>query len=639
MTDADCTALSLFDIVIISNSENTSRVILVITGVLFSLLLLFVLFCLHLARSVHYGASRKDILMTSSNAFSASSIPSFEQVRDQIASDYSIDHQRRMDMVSAINRLEKWFDMPLSMIPASAEFLRQRLKHFHHDQVGTTKRRVQNVKSLILRALRTVGLTTKLAPYMCPMTEVWRQLFDALPDRYTRTALSRFMRYCSKQGISPDEVDDAVVATFLEALEQESLIKDPKVHHQTVCRLWNKLAETVEGWPQVEFTVPSYEDRLYAINDGLIHPDLHLAIEAYLTSLEGKELFGSLKKPLRPVSIKAARGHIRRFLSALHLSGFDVISLRSLEDMVAFPVFKQSMEWFWKRNGDKTSKHIGEVAWSIRCIAVKHLECDDATTELYRKAMADLRVQHTGLSEKNAEALKQFDDPKVVHRLLNYPDDLFRLAEKAKGQKAALLAQAAVATLILIFAPMRIKNLNDLRIDQNLNWINDRLNIHIPAEQVKNSMVLDFALPPGPSNRVREYIDRYRSLFLPKANPYLFPGRKGGSKDTSAFRRQISNTLFKHTGIRLTPHQFRHVAAKLLLDARPGFYEVVRKLLGHKNLSTVYESYSGTETQAAINLYDDVILDRKRGLSGKVEANDDMPFLDPFNPFLKGQKR
>jgi integrase len=101
----------------------------------------------------------------------------------------------------------------------------------------------------------------------------------------------------------------------------------------------------------------------------------------------------------------------------------------------------------------------------------------------------------------------------------------------------------------------------------------------------------------------------------------------------------VTNTLFKHTGIRLTPHQFRHVAAKLLLDARPGHYEVVRKLLGHKNLSTVYESYSGTETQAAINLYDDVILERKRGLSGKVEANDDAPFLDPFNPFLKGNKR
>jgi integrase len=638
MNDTVWLTSSLITLYYLSNSENIVPVILVITCTLFSLLLVFGTILLHLADLVHYDASRKDILMTSSNAFSDPSIPSFEWVRNKIAADYSIPHQERSDLTSAINTLEKWSRLPLSMIPANGEFLRQIFKNFHHAQVGASKRRLQNVKSLLQKAMRNVGLSTKLATYMTPMTDVWRQLYDGLPDRYSRTALSRFMRYCSKQEILPDEVDDAVAVAFLEALEQESLIKDPKVHHQTVCRLWNKLAETVEGWPKVELTLPSFEDRLYGINDDLIHPDLHLAIEAYLTSLEGKELFGNLKKPLRPVSIKAARGHIRRFLSALHLSGFNVMSLRTLNDMVAFPVFKQSMEWFWKRNGDKTSKHIGEVAWAIRCIAVKHLNSDDATTELYRKAMASLRVQHTGLSKKNEEALKQFDDPKAVHRLLNYPDDLFVAAEKAKGQKAALLAQAAVATLILIFAPMRLKNLNGLRIDQNLNWINDRLNIHVPGEQVKNGMTLDFALPPGPSNRVREYIDRYRSLFLPKANPYLFPGRKG-PKDQSALRNQVTNTLFKHTGIRLTPHQFRHVAAKLLLDARPGHYEVVRKLLGHRNLSTVYESYSGTETQAAINLYDDVILDRKRGLSGKVEANDDIPFLDPFNPFLKGNKR
>jgi hypothetical protein len=34
-----------------------------------------------------------------------------------------------------------------------------------------------------------------------------------------------------------------------------------------------------------------------------------------------------------------------------------------------------------------------------------------------------------------------------------------------------------------------------------------------------------------------------------------------------------------------------------------------------------------------------VILDRKRGRSGKVAVNDDVPVLDPFTPFLKGSRR
>ncbi len=578
-------------------------------------------------------------LSTIENAFSDASIPSFEYVRDQIATDYNIPHQRRMDMVSGINRLELWFGMPLSMIPASAAFLRHKFKNFHPVQVGATERRVQNVRSLLLRAMRTVGLTTNLASYQSAMSDVWQALFDGLSGRYERTALSRFMRYCSKQGILPGEVNDAVSATYLGALEQESLVKYPKRDHQTVCRVWNSLVGNHDDWPQTILIVPNYEHRIYAVADDLIHPDLHDKINEYGQFLGGSELFGGLAKPFRPVSIKSTLGNIHRYLSALHHSGFNVWSLRSLEDMVTFAVFKQAMKWFWDRNGGQTSKHIGEVAWSVRCIAVKHLGCDDATKEEYQKAIATLRVQQVGLSEKNTASLAQFDDPKVVSRFLNYPDALFDIANKAGGQKSHLLAQAGAAALILMFAPMRIKNLGNLRIDQNLNWIDKRLHIQVPGHQVKNGMELNFALPHGPSDRIRDYIDRYRSMFQPKANPYLFPGRKGRPKDISALRKQITNTLFKHTGIRLTPHQFRHIAAKLLLDARPGHYEVVRKLLGHKNLSTVYESYSGTETQAAIDLYDEVILDRKRGRSGKEEIKKGKPYLDPFNPFMKESRR
>ena len=62
------------------------------------------------------------------NAFSDPAIPTLEQVRDRLATGYTIPHQRRMDMVSAINAIGKWLDLPLSIMPASAEFLRQKLK-------------------------------------------------------------------------------------------------------------------------------------------------------------------------------------------------------------------------------------------------------------------------------------------------------------------------------------------------------------------------------------------------------------------------------------------------------------------------------------------------------------------------------
>jgi len=52
-------SMSCILIVVICISENIRQLIFVITGVLFSLFLVFDLICLHESRFVHYIASRK----------------------------------------------------------------------------------------------------------------------------------------------------------------------------------------------------------------------------------------------------------------------------------------------------------------------------------------------------------------------------------------------------------------------------------------------------------------------------------------------------------------------------------------------------------------------------------------------------
>ena len=208
--------------------------------------------------------------MTSTNPFSDPNLPSLEWLRDEIASRYGIAHQRRMDMVSACNMAGRWFDLPLAMIPANAAFLRKRFKSFHHVHGDVSKRRVGNVRSLLLAAMREAGLSTKLAPYQSKLSPAWQKLYDLISDDYRRASLSRFMRYCSRNDIAPDAVCDAVASSYLEALEMESLIRHPRTNHQTLCRVWNQCADAIDGWPDLRLTVPRYEDRLYAISDELI---------------------------------------------------------------------------------------------------------------------------------------------------------------------------------------------------------------------------------------------------------------------------------------------------------------------------------------------------------------------------------
>ena len=137
------------------------------------------------------------------NAFADPNIPSLESARDQIAACTNIPRPSRMDMVSACNAVAKWFDLPLNAIPASTSFLKPKFNRLHPSHVGVSQRRIDNVRSLLLRAFRTVGIATNLQPCGCPMSPAWRKLFDQIEDRYLKTWLSRLIRFCSRQGIDP----------------------------------------------------------------------------------------------------------------------------------------------------------------------------------------------------------------------------------------------------------------------------------------------------------------------------------------------------------------------------------------------------------------------------------------------------
>ena len=61
-------------------------------------------------------------------------------------------------------------------------------------------------------------------------------------------------------------------------------------------------------------------------------------------------------------------------------------------------------------------------------------------------------------------------------------------------------------------------------------------------------------------------------------------------------------------------HLMRHLGAKLYLDENPGAYEVVRRVLAHKSMSTTINSYTGLETEAAVRHFDAVILGMRDGI-------------------------
>ena len=558
------------------------------------------------------------------NAFARPGSLSLAEMRNRIASDYGIETQRRRDLVSALETFGEWCDRPLDLIPAEMGFIRKVCESLHPVHLNVSTRRIQNVRSLIKAAFRLVGVSTQLPPRTTALACEYEKLWDMLKgDRYARTSLSSLFRYCSAKGIAPQKINDQVTTDYLVALETESLIKDPRTHHQIACKVWNTKSKQHRdtGWPDIELNVPRYETRLYGINDDLFSDGIKADIDAYLAHLSGKDLFNSIAVPLKPNSISSAAGHIRRYLSGLHYAGVDLTTLKSLDEAVKPEMFKRAMRWHFDRNGQKASKHISEIAWTIRCYAVKYRSADQATITFFANAVTQLRIKHEGLSPKNRKAMGQFDEANQVTRYVNSPSSLWGRAEALKDdakdskipQQALLMVQAAIAIEIMMFAPMRLHNLATIRLDQHINRFKGRIHLHFEANEVKNDLALDFVLPELTSKRIDRYIKDWRHSAGHDGNPYLFPGRNQKPKDQSALRQQMGDKLFMVTGIKLTPHQFRHTAAKLFLDKYPGQYEVVRKVLGHKSLSTTYSHYAGAETKAALAHFDDAIVSLMNG--------------------------
>jgi integrase len=131
----------------------------------------------------------------------------------------------------------------------------------------------------------------------------------------------------------------------------------------------------------------------------------------------------------------------------------------------------------------------------------------------------------------------------------------------------------------------------------------------IPPEDVKNDQPLEYPLPKVVSEMLGLYLAVFRPRLCRCDSPWLFPGEFDGHKTKGTLSGQIIETITKELGIRVSPHQFRHLAAAFILEKDPANYEFVRRVLGHKNLQTTIKFYIGLETLEAVRKFSAMALE------------------------------
>jgi integrase len=180
--------------------------------------------------------------------------------------------------------------------------------------------------------------------------------------------------------------------------------------------------------------------------------------------------------------------------------------------------------------------------------------------------------------------------------------------------KAAVNAAIATAIAILTIAPVRLGNLIQIQLGENLikpGGADGPYWLVFPSSDVKNRVQLQHKLLPQVGEIIDEYINDFRPILLRGSNSaWLFPDEAGGVKNSRTLSLQITDRILKATGLRLTTHQFRHAAAAIFMKELPGQFGQAQLLLGHRNIATTMRFYVALEMIFANETFSEIIKKR-----------------------------
>ena len=539
----------------------------------------------------------------------------------KIQSQAGLPVRRKHDLTSAVRCLCRLLARPPSDVIANPTELRQQLARISPNSTGLSRGRVRNLKSLVGQALLLVGVTSLPRRSRAPLPQPWRDLLARLDDRYQRSHLTRFARYCADRDIAPEMVDDTIMNRFGEALRKDDHAGRPKQVHRTACLTWNKAFDSVPGWPRRKLRVPNNR-KDYALPLTAFPDTFRADVEAYFTHIAHNNLFAEAsddlfaerpRKPVSPMTIRNRRLYLSQLATALVSSGRDPATIRSLRDLVDIDAAKTALRFFFKRNGERKTGQLHNFALFLVNVAKDWVKVPPEHLAQLREVRRQVDPGETGLTEKNRLRLLQFKDRVNVATLVNLPDRLVAdaLRHDRGGVTEALIVQTAVAIAIVLAVPMRIKNLANLNLERHV--VRSRLGtgavVHlvIPKGEVKNKEPLEFELSAPVVELLDLYIQRFRPRLAKASSSSLFPVPKRDAKAPHHLSDQISQRIKRETGLKMNTHLFRHLAAYLYLKAHPGEYETVRLLLGHKSIETTIAFYCGLEQDDAFRRFDRVI--------------------------------
>ena len=490
----------------------------------------------------------------------AATTATLQSVLDRLATDNSISETRKRDLRSSVHSFAKLTEQPPAAIPLDLASIRRTLDSMVPARAQISPKRWANLRSDLAAAIRASELRPMLKTADLALDPIWSRVL-ATAGRRIRHGLSRFCRWASQHRIRPEEVDNGTIERFVADLDEATLVRRLHFMPATVARMWNALVAVQKGAGLRRVAVPTTRPA----------PT------------------GARAKALAPQTLHLRRDHIHSAVSAAVAAGIPVAQFTALASLLERDTFRALLRHRWRQDGGSLSAYTRGMAVTLIAIASEWVKLPADEIAALKALRSKLGPLPFGLTEKNQSMLRSFDDPRLVTDLVHLPDRLWTAARRRPptSRRAFIDLQTALAIDVLLHAPLRPQNLAALNFQAHLHWPQGRRKpalVTFRADETKNHSRLEFEITTTLAERLQVYRNEIAPAVIGERPDAVFVSFSGRPRKQDTITKTIMKTIRRYLGVKLTPHQFRHLAAKIILDHNPGAHELVRQMLGHKNL-------------------------------------------------------
>ena len=553
---------------------------------------------------------------------------SFGECIARITADTALPRDRRRDMISGLARVAEVLNRHPDAVPVHVPWLQPRLEELRPKALRITAKTWANILSNMKAALAHLGCIESGTKPVAALSPSWAANWRALRQSAESglvPGLWGFVAYLDDRAVAPENVGAEHLTNYLALVTTRSLRKHPVDVVRRARTAWNRAAELVPGWPTQKLE-PIASDRVYRLPDSEFSGQFIAEVDTLIYSLAKPDPLaaGMLQRAMRPDTVKARRGQFTRFAAVLVHAGLPVERIEGLRDLVFPANLELGFRWLLQRSNNVKTPGISNMAVALRVLVRHHTTLSDEERTRAEDLCSKLILQRTdGLTEKNRKRLMTFNDAGLTDAFLSLAQELWTTAKACRNPAArALQRETAIAIEMLTFCPIRRKNLTEIHVERDLQRHGPgNVVLNLQADQTKTGRAISFVLPDHLVGWIDAHLRERAGVLCPPGVAWLFPMRDGtGSMAPTALGTRISKVIRTHTGLKVHPHLFRHVSAKLMLKAYPGHYELVRRVLGHAETSTTWETYVGLEGEDATRLLSEIVLQNRKTIKPGVKS-------------------